>query len=226
MDVAEGTGAPASWGSVAAMQVIAVDALRPDPAAIVRIVDVLRAGGVVAYPTDTLYGLAVDPRSDDAVRRVFSIKGRDANNAIPLIAGSLEQASDVCELGALHLRLAHAFWPGPLALVGEADRALSRLLLAGGSTVVVRVPAHAVARAIARGLAYCITATSANVSGAPPAASAAEAAAALGDRVDAIVDAGPAPGGPPSTIVGVRDRTPVLVRAGAIAWDRVLKSLQ
>jgi L-threonylcarbamoyladenylate synthase len=205
---------------------ISVDPANPDPAAIAEIVAVLRRGAVVAYPTDTLYGLGVDPRQDAAVERLFAVKGRDAASAIPLIAADLEQACEVCRFGPVHLRLANAFWPGPLTLVGEAEPAISIRALAGGSTVAVRVPAHAVARAIARALGFCITATSANLSGAAPAATAQEASAALGDRVDLIVEAGPAPGGPPSTLVGVRDDVPVLVRAGAVAWDRVLKSLQ
>ncbi len=208
------------------MVLISIDPAAPAPADIARIVDVLRGGGVVAYPTDTLYGLAVDPRNDRAVGRLFRIKRRDARSAIPLIAANLEQACEACRFGPVHLRLAHAFWPGPLTLIGDAEPALSGRLLGGGSTAAVRVPAHAVARAIARAFGFCITATSANRSGAAPATTGAEAAAEVGDRVDAIVDAGPAPGGPPSTLVGVRDDTPVLVRAGAIAWDRVLESLQ
>ncbi len=205
---------------------ILLDPLDPDPGGIARVVEVLRAGGVVGYPTDTLYGLAVDPRNETAIERLFEIKGRDERSAITLIAADLEQAREVCRLGPVHLRLARAFWPGPLTLVADAASALPPRLLAGGTTVAVRVPAHAVARAIARTLGSCITATSANRSGDRPAASAAEAVAGIGDRVDAIADSGPAPGGAPSTLVAVRDDAPVLVRAGAIAWDRVLESLK
>ncbi len=207
-------------------RVIRIDPVNPAVNDIARIVEILRGGGVVAYPTDTLYGLAADPRSERAVERLYEVKGRDERSAIALIAADTEQAREICRFESVHVKLARAFWPGPLTLVGDADPVLSARLLAGGATVAVRVPAHAVARAIARALGFCITATSANRSREAPAASAADAAAAVGDRVDAIVDAGPAPGGPPSTIVGVRDGAPVLVRAGAIAWDRVLESLQ
>jgi L-threonylcarbamoyladenylate synthase len=206
--------------------VVTVDPHAPDAAAIARAADLLRAGGVVAYPTDTLYGLAVDPRRDDAVARLFAIKGRDAAHAVPLIAASIAQAEQACRLGPAHKRLASEFWPGPLSLVGEADGVLSRLLLGGGATIAVRVPAHTVARKLADAFGYCITATSANLSGCLPATTAADAAAALGDRVDAIVDAGPSPGGPPSTMVAMSDDAPVLLRAGAIAWERVIKLLQ
>ena len=209
-----------------APEVIRVDPAGPGAQDIARVVEILRGGGVVAYPTDTLYGLAVDPRSERAVERLFEVKGRGEPSAIALIAADLAQAREVCRLEPVHLRLAGAFWPGPLTLVGEAAPVLPPRLLAGGTTVAVRVPAHAVARAIARALGFCITATSANRSGAAPAANAGEVAAAIGDRIDAIADAGPVPGGAPSTLVGVRGGAPVLVRAGAIAWDRVLESLQ
>jgi L-threonylcarbamoyladenylate synthase len=122
--------------------------------------------------------------------------------------------------------LARAFWPGPLTIVVPASGTLSRWLTGDLGTVGVRVPAHAVAQAIAVAFGWCITATSANLSGQPPAMTADEVAAALAGRIDAVVDAGPAPGGPPSTIVEVVDGRPVLRRPGAIAWDRVLESLK
>ncbi len=206
--------------------IIRIHGSAPDPAEVASIVEILSRGGVVAYPTDTLYGLAADPRSDGALERLFAAKERDEGNPVPLIAADLEQAREVCRLGPVHLRLARAFWPGPLTLVGEAGPQLSPRLLAGGTSVAVRVPAHAVARAIARAFGFCITATSANRSGDPAPADAAGVAAAIGSRLDAIADGGPARGGAPSTLVGVRDGAPVLLRAGAIDWDRVLESLQ
>jgi L-threonylcarbamoyladenylate synthase len=209
-----------------APEVIRIDPVHPAAHDVDRIVKILRAGGVVAYPTDTLYGLAVDPRSDAAVERLYEVKGRDERSAITLIAADVTQAGEVCRLEATHLKLARTFWPGPLTLVGDARAALPGRLLAGGRTVAVRVPAHPAARAIARALGFCITATSANRAGEAPAGSATEVAATVADRIDAIVDAGPAPGGAPSTIVALREGAPVLVRAGAIAWDRVLESLQ
>ncbi len=194
--------------------------------AIAAAVDVLRRGGTVAYPTDTLYGLAVDPRSDAAVGRLFDVKGRDRTQAIPLIAASLDQARAAGEFGADDLRLAAAFWPGPLALVVAARPALSRAVVAADGTVAIRVPAHPLARALAAAFGACITATSANLSGEPATGSAAAVAASLKELIDLILDAGDAPGGPPSTIVDVRGGAPRLVRAGAIAWDRVLESLK
>ena len=189
-------------------------------------VSVLLDGGVVAYPTDTLYGLAVDPRRADAVEKLFLVKGRNPSAAIPLIAGSVEQASEVAEFGDGDLRLARAFWPGPLSIVVPARPAVSRLVLGGGDTVAVRVPAHPVASGLALAFGFCITATSANLSGERGSADPEVVARSLEGRIDCLIDAGPAPGGLPSTIVELRNGVPVLVRAGALAWDRVLRSLE
>ena len=205
---------------------VAVDPLRPDIAAMAPLVDILRSGGIVAYPTDTMYGLAIDPRNDTAVEHLFDVKLRDRTAAVALIAADVAQAQEAGEFGASELVLARAFWPGPLTIVVPASRQLSPSLTGDLQTVGVRVPAHAVAQALAGAFASCITATSANLSGRPPAVTADEVAAALGSRIDAVIDAGPAPGGAPSTIVEIVNHRPVLRRNGAIAWDRVLESLQ
>jgi L-threonylcarbamoyladenylate synthase len=203
-----------------------VDARDPDAAIIAEAAALLRAGGVVAYPTDTLYGLAVDPRRDAAVRRLFGVKERDHSNAIALIAADTAQAGTAGVLGPDELTLARRFWPGPLTIVAPAAEGLSRWLTGELGTVGVRVPGHAVARALAAAFGAPITATSANLSGRPAASTADEAAAALEGRIDAVVDAGPSPGGPPSTIVEFTGGGPVLRRAGAVSWDRVLEALQ
>jgi L-threonylcarbamoyladenylate synthase len=208
------------------MLVLRVSLENPDQGVISRAAETLRRGGIVAYPTDTLYGLAVDPRRDDAVGRLIQVKGRDARKGITLIAASLEQAGDAGLFGADERRLARDFWPGPLTIVVPAREQLSRRLAGPGSTVAIRVPAHPVARALAERFAFCITATSANVSGNPPASTPEEATAALGSSIDLLLDAGPTTGGAPSTIVEVTSSGVRLVRAGAIAWDRVLRSLE
>ena len=198
----------------------------PDEAAVARAVDVLRAGRVVAYPTDTLYGLAVDPRRADAVERLYAAKGRAAAMAIPLIASSIEQAQEAGIFGERDLRLASVFWPGPLTIVVPARPVVSAAMLAGGTTVAVRVPAHAVARALSAAFGFPLTATSANRSGQPPAASAAAVVAGLAAGVDLVLDAGAVAGGRPSTIVEIAASGPRLVRSGAVPWERVLESLE
>jgi len=187
----------------------------------------LRAGSVVVVPTDTLYALAVDPRDPEAVARVFRLKGRQPGVALPLAAASVAQVeATLGALGSEARRLADRFWPGPLSLIVRAPPRLAAGVAAADGSIAVRVPANPVTQDLAAGLGFPITVTSANVSGRPPAATAPEIATWCGDRVAVIVDGGPNSGGPPSTIVAA-DATGVrLVRAGAIAWARVLESLQ
>jgi L-threonylcarbamoyladenylate synthase len=187
--------------------------------------DALAAGGLVVYPTDTLYGLAVDPRHDDAVRRVFEAKGRGPAVSLPLIASSLEQVgAEVGRLTPLARRLAERFWPGPLTLVIAAGPTIAQAVHGGRRTVAVRVPAQAVARALAA--RHPITSTSANRSGGAPVSLVSDLDPALAAHVDVVVDGGPTPGGPPSTIIDATGDVPALVRAGAVPWERVLKSLE
>ena len=207
------------------MERIRVDPYEPDEELVLQAADVVRRGGIVGFPTDTLYGLAVDPRSDDAVRRLFEVKGRDQNTAVALIAADLAQAERAGTFGAPERQLADALWPGPLTIVVAAT-GVSPRLLAGRGTVGVRVPAHVTARALATAFGGCITATSANLSGQPPAVTADEVTAAFGDVLDVLLDGGPAPGGSPSTVVEIVDGRLTLHRAGAVAWNRVLESLQ
>jgi L-threonylcarbamoyladenylate synthase len=208
------------------MRRLVVDSQFPDAAAIATAADVLRQGGVVAYPTDTLYGLAADPASDDAVRKLIELKGRGADSAIALIAADAVQARQAGQFGGIEDRLAARFWPGPLTIVVPAAAHLSALLSAHKHTLGVRVPRHAVARALAETFGGCITATSANLSGERPAMTADEVAATLGDRVDLLLDGGPSPGGPPSTVLEVVAGTLTLHRTGAVSWDRVLESVE
>jgi L-threonylcarbamoyladenylate synthase len=205
-----------------------ISADQPEPAVIALAADVLRQGGVVAYPTDTLYGLAVDPRNGDAVARLYAAKGRGAQSAIPLIAASLEQAQEAAIFGERDRRLARACWPGPLTIVLPPRVGLATAVLGGGTTIAIRVPAHALRRALAAALGFCITATSANRSGQPPAVTGVDVAAALdaGAGVDLLLDAGVVPGGLPSTLVEIGQDGPRLIRAGAVPWNRVLESLK
>ena len=200
-----------------------IAALETHLAAAVR---ALRDGGVVAYPTETFYGLAVDPRSAAAVDKLFSIKGRPGHMALPLIAASVEQVREqVGTMTPLAERLALRGWPGALTLIIPASAMLSTTLHQSTGTVAVRVADHVVARTLAAAAGHAITSTSANVSGAPACATAQEVFEAFGDGIDVLIDGGPTRGGLASTIVDATGDAPVLVRAGAIAWDRVLEFL-
>jgi L-threonylcarbamoyladenylate synthase len=198
---------------------LVVDPFEPDAAIVREAADVLRGGGLVAYPTDTLYGLAVDPHNDAAVEKLFRVKERRAGVAVALIAATTVQAGCAGTFGDAEGRLASAFWPGPVTIVVPAAPSLSRGLLAADGTIGIRVPDHAVARALAGAFGSPITATSANMSGKPAPVSPDEVASTIGDRI------GASPGGPPSTIVSCAGAHPVLLRPGAVAWERVLESL-
>ena len=187
----------------------------------------IRAGRIVAFPTDTFYGLAVDPTSAPAVRNMFRLKGRPAGVAVPLIAESIAQAESLGGRWTPAMRaVARTFWPGPVSLICEAPPAIAHEVHGGAATVAVRVPDHRVARLLAGAWGAPITATSANRSGQPPAQRAAMLSDLAADPSVLVIDAGPTPGGEPSTIVDARGETIVLVRAGAIAWNRVLESIQ
>ena len=186
----------------------------------------LSYGGVVAYPTDTLYGLAADPCNARAIDRIYRIKARSPLAPLPLIAANIEQIrACVKSLSPLSCQLADRFWPGPLTLIYDAGETLAPAMLAGEKTVAVRVPAHPVAMGIARVFGHPITATSANLTGIKPVSEASAMAKELSDDLSLILDGGPTAGGLPSTIVDARGLQPMLIREGIVPWNRVLQSL-
>jgi L-threonylcarbamoyladenylate synthase len=205
------------------MRRVFVDPESPQRDAIQEAAKWILNGGVVALPTDTLYGLAANPFSAEAVARVFAVKGRAAERALPLIAADAAQVTQhLAALSPVAARLAERFWPGPLTLLVPAPRALAREVTGGTGKVGVRVPADAVARAICAASGRPVTATSANVSGEPATASPDDVERTLGDRIDLLIDTGPTRGGAASTIVDVTGAEPTLIRAGAISWQDIL----
>jgi len=203
-----------------------IDALSPAADAVEQIARLIRRGGVVAIPTDTLYGLAADPGNASAIDRLFAIKGRQAGQALPLVAADRDQVvAYVGALGPLADRLAARFWPGPLTLVVAAPPQLAPGVSGGTATVGIRVPAHAATRALCAACAHPLTATSANRSGEPATALPDIVAASLGDRLDGLVDAGSTAGGAPSTLVDTTGTQPRLIRAGAIPWEDIEQCL-
>ena len=181
-------------------------------------------GGVVALPTDTLYGLAADVRNESALRRVFDIKGRPADLALPVLVGNWEQVGMVAQVtdNAVE-RLASAFWPGSLTLVLPKQPLLSTLVTGGRETVAVRLPDHWVPVRLASGLGAPVTGTSANRSGQPDLNSLGEIRELLGDAVGAYIEGGPLPRGVQSTIVDLTGEQPVLLREGATRFIDVMR---
>ena len=204
------------------MRRVFVDREAPQRDAIQEAAKWILRSGLVALPTDTLYGLAADPFSAIAIARVFTVKGRAAERALPLIAaGTSQVTAHLGELSDAARHLAERFWPGPLTLLVPAPVALARDVTGGTGKVGVRVPADAIARAICAEADRPITATSANISGEPATADPDEVERSLGDRLDLLIDAGVTRGGAPSTIVDVTGADVALVRAGAISWDDI-----
>jgi len=190
--------------------------MRPLEERIAEAAAALRRGGLVAYPTETLYGLGALAGDAAAVARLAAAKGRPDGKPMPLLAADLAQLEQVAALDPLSRRLGEAFWPGPLTLVVPAAAGLPGPILGGGRTVGVRVTSGAVAAALCRAAGGALVATSANLAGQPPVARAEALDPALCARLDLVLDGGPAPGGPPSTVVAVEGERLVLLRAGAI----------
>jgi L-threonylcarbamoyladenylate synthase len=180
-------------------------------------VSVLRAGGIVAMPTDTVYGVGVALDAPDGLPRLFAAKDRPLDKAIVLLVADLEQAWTVGVLTPAARVLAERFWPGGLTLVlaQTPGARIPAVLTGGAATIGVRIPDHECPRALARELGP-LPVTSANLSGQPAANDATEVLAQLGERVDLVLDGGPARGGVPSTVVDCSGEAPRILRAGAI----------
>ena len=203
---------------------ITIDPAQPLAPQLAIAVEAIGRGDVVAFPTDTLYGLAADPRSDAALEALFALKGRPTDRTVALIAGSLQQADAVGEIAGTARRLAERFWPGPLTLVVPARDGVALAARSGEGLVGVRVPDHAVARALADACGHALTATSANRTGHAATHVPDDVVEAL-PAVSVLVDAGLAPGGLPSTIVRAAPGEMQLLREGALPWGHVLEFL-
>jgi L-threonylcarbamoyladenylate synthase len=178
---------------------------------------VLREGGVVAFPTETFYGLGVDPLDPGAVRRLLALKGKPERSPILLLLAGAWQVEDVVSrLPGAFVPLAEKFWPGPLTIVVPAAAGLPDEITGGTGTVGVRVPGLALARKLARALARPVTGTSANVHGAPPCRTAPEVVRAFPEGLDLVLDGGPTAGGASSTVLDLSGGAPRIVRHGAI----------
>jgi len=186
-----------------------------------RGVSILKSGGVVAFPTDTVYGLGASIGIDSAVERVYRIKERQRRMALPLLLADIPQLDEVAISIPTSARLlAENFWPGPLTLVLLKSDSVSDTVSGGSETIAVRVPAHPIPIALAQGVGTPIVGTSANLSGQPSALTTEEARNQLGNKVDLIIE-GECPGGKESTIVDLTGETPVILRQGALLIEEL-----
>jgi L-threonylcarbamoyladenylate synthase len=202
--------------------VLTVDPDRPDPACITRAADCLRRGGLVAFPTETVYGLGAHALDRGAVARLFQAKGRPATDPLIVHVATLQAAADlVSEIPDVARALAARFWPGPLTLVLPRAAAVPQEVTAGLDTVAVRVPAHPVARALLDAARLPIAAPSANRFSRPSPTRASHVLDDLGGRIDLILDAGPTPVGVESTVLDLTQRPPRLLRPGAVTLEQL-----
>ena len=189
-------------------------------------VDVLRRGGVVALPTDTVYGIGVALATPGGIERLFRAKRRPPDRGIMLLLDEAAQADGIGVMTPAAAALAEACWPGGLTVVvaQRPEVALPDVLTGGARTIGLRVPDHDAPRALARSVGP-LPVTSANVSGVPEARDAAGILEQLGDAVDLVLDGGPAHGGPPSTVVDCTGERPAILRLGAIPRESVVAIL-
>lgn len=178
---------------------------------------VLKRNGVIAVPTETFFGLAVNPFQGEALARLFALKDRAPEKPVLLLVDGPERLNQVArEVPGLARRLMKKFWPGPLTIIFPSLPHLDRRLTGGTGTIAVRQPRQPVTCRLIAALGFPITGTSANRAGGSPGVRADEVAREFGDHLDLILNAGPCPGGLPSTIVDVTTSPPRLVRTGAI----------
>jgi len=205
--------------------VLKVDAGNPDPEVLKRAGDAIRRGGLVGFPTETVYGLAADAFNKDAVKRVFEVKGRPADNPLPVqVASQDEVIRLVAEIPEVAERLMKAFFPGPLTLVLKASGAVSEIVTAGTGKVGIRMPDHPVALGLIRSAGTPIVAPSANMSGEPPPTTSQEVLAYLDGKIEILLDAGPTKLRLASTVVDVTETPPRILREGSITRE-VLRAI-
>lgn len=206
---------------------ITIDPRNPEPDKIAEAVAILKGGGVIAYPTETFYGLGADARNETAVEKIFVMKERVFKNPVSvIIAEEGDLPPLVLEVPETAKVLMKTFWPGPLTLVFTASPVVSPLLTAGSGKIGVRVSSHPIAALLVQALGAPLTATSANRSGESENAAARGVVKSLGNLPDAIIDSDETPGHPGSTILDVTVFPPRILREGAISGQKIQSAIE
>lgn len=198
--------------------IIHINPRKPEPHLIRQAAKVLIEGGIIGYPTETVYGIGCNALDAAAVDRIYDLKGRDRSKAMIVIAGDILQVRElVKDIPPAAEKLIDNFWPGPLTIIFDAVEKVAAVFRSGHNTIAVRIPDSRICLSLIRQTGFPLISTSANPSGEPPATTAEEVAAAFGNQLDLIIDGGPTPSRTPSTVVDVT-RTPVrIVRQGAVS---------
>ena len=200
-------------------EIFKIDPERIDASAIARCADIIKRGGLVGMPTETVYGLGADATDSDAATKIYAAKGRPSDNPLIIHVAAPEDAEPYAHTSPLYYKLARAFMPGPLTVVLPKKDTIPSAVTGGLDTVAVRCPSHPVARALISAAGVPIAAPSANLSGSPSPTSAAHVAKDLDSRIDAIIDGGECEIGLESTIVKIDGERATLLRPGAITAD-------
>lgn len=189
-----------------------------------RAKQILLSGGIVAFPTESFYGLAVNIMNDNAIRRLYSIKGRQKNQPILILIPNRNSLGKyVEEIPEIALKIMDRYWPGGLTLIFKANDKISPLLTAGTGKIGIRLSGHNVATGLSRAVGYPITGTSANKSGQPACINAGEVYDAIGKELDLILDGGETKGDKESTILDVTVDPPLLIREGMVRIDKSIR---
>lgn len=218
-----------SGGDTLSAEILRIHPDEPEPDRVQYVVSCLRSGKVVGIPTDTFYGLAVDPVNLRAVERIYEIKSRLKHKPLSLLIANVSQAYELSrDLGTNLDRLAERFWPGPLTVIVKASSRLPLRSTANTGNVALRVPDAGIPRAVVAAFGLPITATSANLAGTPECTNATEVREQLGNRIPLIVDGGPTGRSLPTTIVDLSEGEGVwqVLREGAISTHEIALTLQ
>lgn len=198
--------------------IIKINPTKPEGHLVDQVVATLEAGGVIAYPTETVYGIGCSAYDNKAVQRIYDLKGRDSSKAMILIAADLLQISELVEsVPEAAETLMDSFWPGPLTMVFNASDKLNEFAIKRSKTIAVRIPACPICLAMLKSCDFPIVSTSANKSGQPPATNAGQVMSTFSGQLDLIVDGGETLSSVPSTVIDVTRTPPKIIREGAIS---------
>jgi L-threonylcarbamoyladenylate synthase len=208
-------------------EIMKIDADHSEEKILTRAAEIIAGGGIIAYPTETFYGLGADATNKEAIQKIFIVKGRDFKNPVSLIIANENDVQPlVQDVPDTAKKLMDKFWPGALTIIFSASNSVSPLLTAGSGKIGLRISSHPTALGIVQKLKRPLTATSANQSGMPECALASEVARQIGDKIDAIVDGGKTKGDKASTLIDVTCNPPVILREGAIPKETIEKYIK
>ncbi len=208
-------------------EIYTISPTEPEPEIIAKAVKFLKEGKVVAYPTETIYGMAADVTNEKAIKRLYDLKRRDYSLPVAILVDSTKMLKKyVKNMPEQAPNLIKAFWPGPLTILFPAGKRITKSLTTNTGKIGIRISSHPIATALVRKLKRPITTTSANLSGYPPSLSTKHVEKYFKDRIDCILNGGECPPSRGSTVVDIEDETMAIIRDGAIPADQVIKAFQ